>query len=41
MADQAGIVVAEGHLVQIAIPVQLVAFPHALEATAVLVKVGS
>jgi hypothetical protein len=35
-AAQPGIVVAERRLVQIAIPVQLVAFPHALEAKAVL-----
>ena len=34
-AAQAGIVVAEGGLVQIAIPVQQVAFPHTLEAKAV------
>ena len=37
-AAQAGMVVAEGGFVQVAIPVQLVAFSHALEAKTVLGK---
>lgn len=35
-AAQPGVVVAEGRLIQIAVPVQLVAFSHALKAKTVL-----